>query len=784
MDWQDSGVPPFKPLTDAELAEAMAKLDTSAAMLLLEEQTEVRRKYQIYLSEEKIRQEQRDIKAAEVARLEAERFEAIRLEAEAQVKAEAEARANQLRQQAEQEAKIRAEAEAAAMAAELRIQQEAEARARAEAQAAALAAELRALQEAEARSKAESAAAAIAAELKATQELAELKAKQAVELAQEDKAASPAIVTEPDLSFEELLGIVEEPVHEIAIAIETEADRELSFDELIGFPTAPAEANDTDIAASLNAMYGASANQPLEAEQAATELEEVAPKTNRTSNLVNDLIQQFGEDDEFEVASSSEAKPERVPKARPEGLSAWSLIANWNGSGALLLAVVCGYWFSSLEGSLGSLVLGGFVAFVVLGLVFAFSALAARRGKALQQILARAVFGVTGNVIPATILIITSICALAISIVSFSTGAAKFVPQLGVKGGYQVTLLGSSFSVPSTIFVVVLLLLCGTGLAWVRGRAIEVLRIIIAGLTGASLLGILAYAELSSQVAYRSDFGVNLSQALELASLIVVTCGLFFAIGSADENKRIRPTTLLPKFVAAGLINWLLAGLLALVAGFTLSKLQPQGTLAGAFTSTLLLLGAFALASVLAQTSNLFVGLRIREVRAWLRIVVSVSVLFLGAWLLVSYRTENFWQGIVETAPIAGVPVAAWLGLFTSDVMMRRTDYHLVSLEKNYGFYRGWNIANLSGYFVAVAVGLGFIESKMTAFSWLGYLAKLSNVSEQLLAANFGIWVALGIGFLAPPIFGIPRIRRQEAETLAIEARRLELAGVVEEPEL
>ncbi|MFM6980649.1 MAG: hypothetical protein ACKOWE_04525 [Micrococcales bacterium] len=621
-------------------------------------------------------------------------------------------------------------------------------------------------------------------ELRKQQQALEELARQHKQLLDAEAAqAEPEAIEQ--LSSEELIGFTEEPFEDVAIEVAKSVEE----------PEA-----EIDIAASLNALYGA-ASVPVEpssnvstevenVEQLITEIDEEAAQPEITDHLVDDLILQFGgKDDETEVAAVApkvkKQRTERVPKAaRAEGRSAWSLIANWNGSGALVVALLCGYSFAGFQTSLGSLLLGGFVAFVILGLFFAFGALAARRGKSLQQILARAIFGVSGNVIPATALLLTRLVGLAVALMSAALAINVVLPQLGLSQTFDVNVGGLETQVPGNILVAVAIAVLAGAISLLQGKALEITRVVLASLTAAAVLGVIAFAELSGLTSYRANFGYDLTSSLQLASLLVVTFGLLFATSSADENSRIRPTTVVPKFLAAGILNWLVAGLTSLAAGYALAKMSNQSPVLFGVNMVLAVLGIFAIATVFAQTSNMLVGLRIPKAKLWLRIIIVAIVIGFGSWLYLGFTAEVIWQAMLELLPVAGVPVAAWLGIFTADVVVRRTDYHLVSLEKNYGFYRGWNFANLFGWLLASAIGFGLIKSAFPMLTWVGYLTNLLGISDWLSVANLGIWAALAVGFVVPLISGIPRIKRQEAETLAIEARRQELKDVVGEFEV
>jgi hypothetical protein len=104
--------------------------------------------------------------------------------------------------------------------------------------------------------------------------------------------------------------------------------------------------------------------------------------------------------------------------------------------------------------------------------------------------------------------------------------------------------------------------------------------------------------------------------------------------------------------------------------------------------------------------------------------------------------------------------------------------YHEVSLQHGYGIYRSINWLSVSGFIVAVMVGLGYVQSGHPWFSWTGYLIKVSGGAAFWNESQLGLGIAFLIGAITPVAFGIGRIKRQEAEMQAIENRRLDLNNV------
>ena len=93
---------------------------------------------------------------------------------------------------------------------------------------------------------------------------------------------------------------------------------------------------------------------------------------------------------------------------------------------------------------------------------------------------------------------------------------------------------------------------------------------------------------------------------------------------------------------------------------------------------------------------------------------------------------SGFWFNLQGYALFLAVPVAAWSGIFVSDVLIRRIAYHEVSLSRSYGFYKAVNITNTAGWLLAVALGWGLLKNDLREFQWLGYLADLTTNAEFL----------------------------------------------------
>jgi hypothetical protein len=157
-----------------------------------------------------------------------------------------------------------------------------------------------------------------------------------------------------------------------------------------------------------------------------------------------------------------------------------------------------------------------------------------------------------------------------------------------------------------------------------------------------------------------------------------------------------------------------------------------------------------------------------------------LGLLVLVAAVLASLHlgSEGFWFNFAGYSLTLSVPIGAWAGVFVSDVLIRRIAYHEVSLTRSYGFYKPFNWVNLGGWLIAVAIGFGLIQASPQEFFWQGYLLDLSANPGFWAASSFGVVIAFAVGLLLPVIAGIPRIKKQEAEVLSIEARKNDLKDI------
>ncbi len=155
-------------------------------------------------------------------------------------------------------------------------------------------------------------------------------------------------------------------------------------------------------------------------------------------------------------------------------------------------------------------------------------------------------------------------------------------------------------------------------------------------------------------------------------------------------------------------------------------------------------------------------ALGVRLGRRWSTVIVAGAIAVAGVALTLTVSDlDAVLRGVPTTL---AVPVAAWAGLFTGEMMLRTRRFHQPSLLTRGGVYPDWRWTNLAMLVVASAVGLGFVSSSLPWLAWEGYLFRLlgADPSAGIGASNIGVVIALVVGLLTPIVSGVPVIRRQE----------------------
>lgn len=497
--------------------------------------------------------------------------------------------------------------------------------------------------------------------------------------------------------------------------------------------------------------------------------------------------------DFVQESAIEEIKLESAPKLNRRSRASSQFWA-WLGlSGSVLPLGLA--WFVSTTGlAYSQAVLAIFLGVLASGLVIAVGALAGKRSGLPTLLLSRAPFGVYANAAPAAVL----------TVVRFFWSAAILVALLSL--GKNILKVDSLTAFSSTnniyLYVVSLVLVAGAITLAIFGG-----KVLFRAQQAVGIAGVVVAITLISVTANSFSLQDLLTQpstswnsAFGVAVLTFCIYGLAWTSAGADFARKLATNAR-----GAAVVGW---GALALVlvptvvASYGLALISSAqantarkpvgefalGTLIGdvaAIVSPWLayaLLGSAAISGIVILAMSLYssnlslhsLGLKLKPAIA--QPIIGVLVFAISAAGI--YYLADVWTFMADYARVAAVPVAAWAGIFISDILIRRIAYHEISLSRSYGFYKSINFVNLLGWLVATAAGFGFTYIEQSGFGWTGYIADQLVNQDFWKTTSFGIVIAFAFASLLPVLLGIPRIKRQEAEVLAIEARRDDLKDI------
>ena len=557
-----------------------------------------------------------------------------------------------------------------------------------------------------------------------------------------------------------------------------------------------------DIVAALNASYAEvatapenspapvasipSAPEPVIEQKVDSEPAQVT-EPEPVASLVAEVASEIQAEGAWETEGST--SEEEIGPTKTGFALSWSWLAIASTPLALVVAAVIKDSGASLA---QSVILLATVVFAT-SLLAAVGSMAAVRASSSLTVVSRAAFGVWGNTLPATLMYLAKLF-WAGAFVYFASRVIS--PLIFNQPGFALVAERLIFPAEFTasLFVLVPLVITAAVFAAAGGQAILRLQQATA-IVSVIGIGTFVYFVASSY----SIQDLSLGEAIPGASLIdlgIFALALFgFTVLSfaGDFSRKLPNDTPGSKVFFLSFVSTfflpLVTGLLGLLwlfmAGDTLGRSFSDEVLATVAASAPvwvfvvfvvavgLSLLYLLIASIYSLSGNL-IGMA--KMPGWVAALIGV-VLVLTATLVPSLlvAVSTLHESILELALLAAVVAAAWAGLFVSDALARTRGYHEVSLTREYGFYGRFNVANTFGFFLAIALGFGYLNGGPQLSSWSGYLGDLTPEIFDVAGSNIGIAMAFGFSALFPVIFGIPRIRKQERNLAELDQRRQEL---------
>ena len=537
-------------------------------------------------------------------------------------------------------------------------------------------------------------------------------------------------------------------------------------------------------------------------EQQVTEFEEARESGVDGSALATSVLYETDNEPDFE--SIIDAEPQAASEYLDEAKGAVStahgprtnqrasaLFFNWLLIGGSVLPVVLAVYVHSLGLALTDAVVAVLIAIFAAFATTTAGAIAGKRAGLPTFVVSRATFGVFGARIPAAFFAILKLATASLMVLLLVIASQGAVAGWSVEGPSATRWQVGPVSVALWQVIIGGAVVLVAVTSFIRLRYIKFLNLLVGIVATVGVLGALGF-ELWQNGFDVAFYNVESWPAtLGAAAIVFAALGTVWSSSGADfasllhrteKGSRVIGWSSLSLFILPGVIATATLVLLQTkearseLLGFsTVVPAVAQPYAYGVFAAVVLLLAAIELRSTRLAVRGLYTrwaGAITQSVLAVLFIAVS-----LAGWHF--YSTQGILYNLKDYALVLSVPVAAWLGVFAADSLVRRIAYHEISLTRSYGFYGNYNVANLIGWVLASAAGLGMMSSSLQEFQWVGYLAKYSVNPEFWATSNLGIAAAFAIGVLFPLCVGVPRIKRQEAEVLSIESRRYELRDVL-----
>jgi nucleobase:cation symporter-1, NCS1 family len=558
-------------------------------------------------------------------------------------------------------------------------------------------------------------------------------------------------------------------------------------------PTAPAAENIDDIVAALNASYAAVATEP-EIEPAPIEPAVIQVEPNATEVIpepVQSNVEMPADQEDLESVIEEVFENDEEPTGATSTAPAfsWSWLAIAGTPFALVVAAVLKEAGASLA---QSFVLLAGVLFVT-SLLASVGSMSAARASSSLTVVSRAAFGVWGNSLPATLMLLVKLLWSAALVYFASRVVSPLIfNQPWFADVAEALVFPAEFT--AALFVIGPILIISAVAAGIGGVLMLRLQQLAVVL---SILAIGAFvffvASTYSLLDLERGESMTPNSLLDLGLLLLALFGFAVFSLSGDFARKLPQATPGAKvffitFVSTFFLP-LIAGVLGLMwlfmAGDTLGSsflTEVLATAAGAAPIWVFVIFVVALGISIVQLisaslyslSGSLIGLV--KTPSWISqlvIVIAVLVTVLVPSYLVAVSALQ--ESILEMLILAAVVAAAWIGILVSDALARTRGYHEVSLTREYGFYGRVNFANAVGFVLAIALGFGYLNGGPQLSVWTGYLGDLTPEIFELAGSNIGIAMAFGFAALFPVVFGIPRIRKQEQNLSELDQRREEL---------
>ncbi|SEA74116.1 purine-cytosine permease family protein [Leifsonia sp. 21MFCrub1.1] len=445
----------------------------------------------------------------------------------------------------------------------------------------------------------------------------------------------------------------------------------------------------------------------------------------------------------------------------------------WFAATSSLISVGVGATLFVLGLSLRQLLVATLVGVALSFLPLGLGTLAGKWSGQPTLVVSRASFGLVGNIVPTVLALIVKLFWGSVLLWLAGSAAGALTVSENWPGN---AVLATSAALAVTILVAVAIAYVGYALV---ARVQLVLTIASAALIALMVAATWRHVDVSRALAVPDALWTHVVTG---AVLVFSYVGLAWSMSGAEVARYQRPLSsggaaMLWATFGAGVPPLLLVSYGGLLAasnpglGAELARDPVRGLvqlgLPAWYPAPLLLAVGLSLVSALVLTvysagftldaSGVKLG------RRWSTLIAGAAIAAVGVALA---ATVTDLSTVIRGVPTAlAVPVAAWVGVFSGEMMLRTRRFHQASLLTRGGVYPDWRWTNLALLAGATAVGLGTVSSPLPWLAWEGYLFRLVGVDPNagIGASNIGVVIALAIGMFGVLVTAVPAVRKQEA---------------------
>ncbi len=439
------------------------------------------------------------------------------------------------------------------------------------------------------------------------------------------------------------------------------------------------------------------------------------------------------------------------------------LVWAWWAVGVPVPVVLLGVWLVDSGLGTAAAILAGAAGSLLAILPLAIGARQGLRSGLPTLVSSRAAFGRSGNVLPALLMVIIRIVVAA----AIVWAAAWVATGVLVESNYWNSEPALMHVILAAVFALV-----ASGIAITGRAAVTVSVWVTAGLGALALVAVVLVGLEplnSSALSYDGGSGAQFVAGVSVVMSVLIVFWAHFGGDLARFQRSSQSATgaslspLIAFIPVLALLSW---GVLLGASGDETRQAllaDPFDTLLGQapgwYPIPAILVGALPLVALagLAMHSSSYAVLSVgRVIPRYVAATIAAGASALMAIAMVVFL-PTFPEFVETFALLAGVVVAAWVGIFAGEVLTRRVALDPRLLLGSSGNFPRVRVAPLVGFIAAIALGWGLIDSAAGGFGWLGYLQiGLAQAGVADLAGwQLGPLVALVLSLAVASLAGI-----------------------------